>query len=187
MRIALVPVLLLAACASTPSPAGTATSPADALESYYPLAVGNSWTYETRFGKRVERNTVTIVGEEGGYFHDDQRGRLTFDADGLRDPSRYLIRRPLRRGASWRSIVDVGKSNRFDIVDTSARVTVPAGTFHDVLVVRGIDDSVPGGEMEIVSSYAPGVGLIRVEQTMIVGKAERIPQMTISLVSYRLR
>src|SRR5690606_28267787 len=142
-----------------------------ALERYYPLAVGNSWTYETRFGKRVERNTVTITGKEGGYFVDDSRGQLAFDAEGLREPTRYLIRRPIRRGASCKSIVDGGRSNRFEMVDTEARVAVPAGTFHDVLVVKSRDDSVPGGEMERVSSYAPGVGLIRVEHTMIVGKS----------------
>lgn len=184
-RLHLPLALLLASCASAPGPRPAAPAD-DRLESYYPLAVGNSWTYETTFGKRVERNTVTIVGKENGYFRDDNRGLFAFDAEGLRDPSRYLIRRPLRRGATWKSIVDVGKSNRFEIVDTAASVTVPAGTFHDVLVVRGLDDSVAGGEMEYVFSYAPGVGLVRMEQTMIVGRTERIPQMSFQLVSYRL-
>jgi hypothetical protein len=186
MRL-LAPALILALSACASAPAAVHPAKEDALESYYPLAVGNAWTYQTRFGKRVEENTVHIVAREGTFFRDDRKSLLGYDRDGLRDGARYLIRRPLRKGATWKSIVEVGKTNHFEILDTGSTVTVPAGTFHDVLVIRGTDDSVPGGVLELEFAYAPSVGLVRIASTMVVGGRERIPQMTIELLSYQVK
>jgi len=72
--------LLLAACKSAPAPAPVTGE--DAAR-YYPLAVGNSWTYSLRGSDK--RETIQIVGRDGPWFLDDHRGRLRYEADGVRD------------------------------------------------------------------------------------------------------
>jgi hypothetical protein len=189
-----LPLLALAAalaigCASAPAPkpapdAAPAQQPAVAR--YFPLAVGNSWTYQTRFGGKVERNTVRIVEKEGRFFRDNQRGALAFDGEGLRDERRYLILGPIEPGRSWESRLDDGKVERYEIVATDATVAVPAGRFEDVLIVRGITPVDAATNLEIEWAYAPGVGLVRMVSTAVVGGQERIPQAEIELLSSSL-
>jgi hypothetical protein len=187
-RIAVLPlVAVLAACAT----AGVAPTPREApppspVATYFPLAVGNTWTYETRIGPRVETNTVAIVAEDGGVFTDNRNNRFFVDGDGLRDERRYLLHTPLVRGTTWRSTVDVGKTEAYEIVATGATVTVPAGTFHGAVVVRGRTRVDRAAELEVEWTYAPGVGLVRIATTALAGR-ERIPQGVTELTEYRLR
>ena len=177
----------LAACATAgvaPEPRGA--PPASPVATYFPLAVGNGWTYETRFGHRVEENTVSIVAEEDGVFVDSRGNRLRLDGSGLRDDRRYLLRAPLARGNAWKSIVDVGKTEEYEITATGATVTVPAGTFEDVVLVRGRSRVDAGTELEVEWAYAPGVGLVRIATAARVGR-ERIPQGRTELIAYRVR
>lgn len=185
--VLLLAAVSLVACAT----AGVAPEPRDAppaspVATYFPLAVGNTWTYETRFGQRVEENTVSIVAEERGVFTDSRGNRLILDAEGLRDERRYLLRAPLTPGNTWKSIVDVGKTEAYEIVDTGASVTVPAGTFTDAILVRGRSRVDAGTELEVEWAYAPGVGLVRMSSVARVGK-ERIPQGRTELLRYRVR
>ena len=57
---------------------------------FYPLALGNAWTYEARGGGRTSRDTIKIIGQDGPWFLDDHRGRLRVDSEGIRDRDRYL-------------------------------------------------------------------------------------------------
>src|SRR5262249_60935221 len=71
--------LLLTACAA---PSSAVRSPATAAEDYYPLAVGNHWTYSVNFlGDRRERR-VEIIGHRDGYYLDNEGGQLTVDGLG---------------------------------------------------------------------------------------------------------
>lgn len=180
---------LATGCASAPAartaPAAAA-HPQPEVARYFPLAVGNSWTYQTRFGGKVERNTVRIESKAGGFFHDNQRGRLAFDGEGLRDERRYLILGPIEPGRSWESRLEDGRTERYEIVQTDASVQVPAGRFGDVLVVRGTTPVDAATTLQIEWSYAPDVGLVRMESTAVVGGQERIPQAEIDLLSYQL-
>ena len=63
---------------------------------YYPLAVGNSWTYAFRGSERQE--TIRIIGQDGPWYIDDHRGRLRYEKDGVRDSDRYLLHTPLSVG-----------------------------------------------------------------------------------------
>lgn len=190
MRLQLLSLvaLLAAGCASAPEPrpAAPATRQQPAVARYFPLAVGNSWTYQTRFGGKVERNTVRIEGREGGFFVDNQRGRLAFDGEGLRDERRYLILGPLEPGRSWESHLEAGKTERYEVVATDATVHVPAGRFENVLVVRGTTPVDAATKLEIEWAYAPNVGLVRMVSTAVVGGQERIPQAEIELLSWQL-
>src|SRR3989442_15191840 len=73
---------------------------------YYPLAVGNSWTYSFRGSNR--RETIQIVGRDGAWFVDDHRGRLPYESDGVRDPDRSLLRAPPATGAQWSAVENLG-------------------------------------------------------------------------------
>lgn len=186
--VALLPLVAsLAACATAGvAPAPRETPAPSPVATYFPLAVGNSWTYETRFGQRVETNTVSIVGQEHGVFTDSRNNRLILDADGLRDERRYLLKAPLAVGTTWKSIVDVGKTETYEIVDVHATLTVPAGTFDDVVLVRGRSRVDPGTELAVEWAYAPGVGLVRIATTALVGQ-QRIPQARTELTRYQVR
>src|ERR687887_136842 len=89
--------LVLAACKSGPAAAPEGGVAGQDARLYYPLAVGNSWTYQSA-GKR---QTITIVGRDGPWFIDDHRGRLRYESDGVRDADRYLLRSPLAAGSKW--------------------------------------------------------------------------------------
>ena len=187
-RLAVLPLaVLLAACAT----AGVAPTPREApppspVATYFPLAVGNTWTYETRLGPKVETNTVSIVAEEGGVFTDNRNNRFLLDEDGLRDERRYLLHTPLVRGTGWRSTVDVGRTESYEIVETGATVTVPAGTFGDAVVVRGRSRVAREAEVEVEWTYAPGVGLVRISTTALAGR-DRIPQGVTELTEFQIR
>jgi len=192
MRPSLVLLVALGAagCASAPpapSPAAAArAAPQPDVARYFPLAVGNTWTYQTRVGGRVERNTVRIESRQAGFFRDNQRGALAFDGEGVRDERRYLILGPLEPGRKWESRLEDGRTERYEIVATGAQVQVPAGRFDDALVVRGTTPLDPATLLEIEWSYAPGVGLVRMESTAVVDGRERIPQALMELLSFRL-
>ena len=102
MRRAAALGLLLFACKAGPQASPAAGSGEDATR-YYPLAVGNSWTYSFRGSDR--RETIQIVGRDGPWFIDDHRGRLRYEPDGVRDADRYLLRTPLSAGEIGRAHV----------------------------------------------------------------------------------
>ncbi|MBP3950213.1 hypothetical protein [Bacillus suaedae] len=52
---------------------------------------------------------------------------------------------------------------KWELVDTAESITVPAGTFEDVYVIKLITDDVEGEESIFTRYYAPGIGLIKEE------------------------
>lgn len=174
------------ACAHAPAAAPAAASgPAPA--EYFPLAVGNAWTYLDRSPQQpgAAQRTVRIVQRDrDGYFVDDQRGALRADGDCLHDRARRLLCRPFSPGASWSSVVGPATTERYEIAGVNETVAVPAGTFQGCVRVRA---RVRGGGVEQVAeqSYAPGVGLVRLETFVVVNGVAR-PQVRGELESYRL-
>jgi hypothetical protein len=177
-------VACAAACASAP-PAATPSSAAPA--DFFPLAVGNAWTFLDRSPQHAEpvRRTVRIVSRDAaGYFVDDQHGALRADGDCLHDRSRRLLCRPVERGASWSSIVGPSATERYEIAGTGETVTVPAGTFNGCVRVRS---RLRAGKVEQIAelTYAPGVGPVKLETFAVVDGVAR-PQITGELESYRI-
>jgi len=179
--------LALAACARAPAPpaaAPVAARPAD----YFPLAVGNTWTFldSSPQQKAPVRRTVRIVRRDAdGYFVDDQRGALRADPDCLHDRARRLLCRPIEPGASWSSVVSVSATERYEIAGVNELVAVPAGTFRGCVRVRS---QLHAGKVEQVAelTYAPGVGPVRLE-TFAVVNGVAAPQVRGELESYRLQ
>ena len=155
--------------------------------SYFPLAVGNEWTYAVSGGGQTKQQsvrTIHIVGRDGSWFLDDQRGRLRIEADGVRDSDRYLLRAPLAAGSSWTS-VDNFVVQKFELESTGVALATPAGKFDGCVVVRN-DQPLPNGARFVTEwTYAPGVGLVALRTfTKTQGKEETQTQLT--LVAYRL-
>jgi hypothetical protein len=173
----------LVACASAKNRAAAAAG-AEASE-YYPLAVGNQWTYEAKVLSQRMTQTVTILKEEDGFFIDSQKGRLKVDAFGLRDDKRYLLREPIEAGRTWTNVVSVSSVEHFKIVSAGELCTVPAGTFERCVMVEIRNRSDEKVTMVNRMTFAPKVGIARI-QVAVETAGKIIPQTELWLVSYRV-
>ncbi len=86
------------------------------LSDYYPLAVGNRWTYQTSFLGEKRTQEVEVLKQVEGYFEDSQGGQLTVDAFGVRDQKRYLLRAPLEPGRTWTNVVSVSSVEHYKVM-----------------------------------------------------------------------
>lgn len=153
---------------------------------YYPLAVGNSWTYDSTFlGGRDER-TVEIVKEEDGFFRDSMGGELRLDPFGVRDQKRYLLREPVEAGTSWTNVVSVSSIERYKIVEAGHACEAPAGKFENCVTVESTNKADPKRSLVNAITFAPGVGIVRIEVTLVEGK-KQIPQATMALKKFELK
>jgi hypothetical protein len=184
-RSVLALALVLTACARAPAAKERTASAAPA--DYFPLAVGNTWTFLDRSPQRAEptRRTVRILQRDrDGYYVDDQRGELRADPDCLHDRARRLLCRPIAPGAAWISVVSVSATERYQIVRVDETVSVPAGTFRGCVRVRS-QLRAAGVEQVAELVYAPGVGPVLLE-TFAVVNGVVTPQVRGELESYRL-
>ena len=150
---------------------------------YYPLAVGNSWTYRFRGSDR--RETIQIVGRDGPWFIDDHRGRLRYESDGVRDADRYLLRTPLAEGAKWSAVENL-VVQRFEVVSMDTSAVTEAGTFTRCAVVRNEQPLAKGGRFVTEWTYAPRVGLVQLVTTTVDPKGRQQEQTRLQLVAYRV-
>ena len=172
-------LLLLCACAtSTPKPAET--DPKQDAHLYYPLALGNSWTYaESRSGKR---ETIKIVGQDGPWFLDDHGGRLRYESDGVRDADRYLLRTPIAEGSKWSAVENL-MVQRFEVVSSSAKL----GKFSGCAVVRNEQPLKNGGKFVTEWTWAPKVGLVQIRTFTAGPSGPEKTQTQLDLVDYRVQ
>jgi len=179
--VALVAAGVVTGCATAGGAHGSA--PQRAAADYYPLAVGNAWTYEaTRLGETREM-PVKIVGREDGYFVDNNGARLTIDAYGVRDERRYLLQEPIRTDHAWKNTVSVQTTERYTIQSVGATCEVPAGVFPDCVMVSSTVRVDPQSELINDLTFARGVGLVSV-QVDLKRNGTRTPQHKMVLKSY---
>jgi len=170
------------AAASAAARTGSAADPA----LYYPLAVGNSWTYQVTDGSGAHQDTIQIVGRDGPWFIDDHRGRIRVDSEGVRDADRYLLHSPLEPGARWSAVENL-VVQRFEVTTTDAKVETKAGGFSGCVVVRN-EQPLPKNQGKLVTewTYAPRVGLVQLV-TQTVGPSGARDQVRLELVARHLR
>jgi hypothetical protein len=174
--------LLLCACKSGPQPAATTAS--EDANRYYPLAVGNSWTYAFRGSDKQE--TIRIIGQDGPWFIDDHRGRLRYEKDGVRDADRYLLRGPLAVGAKWSAVENL-VVQRFEVVSVDSSAVTEAGTFTRCVVVRNQQPLAKKGAAFVTEwTYAPRVGLVQLVTSTLDAQGRQQEQTRLQLVAYRL-
>jgi hypothetical protein len=166
----------------------TETGQSRRIEDYYPLAVGNCWSYTASFqGQQQPDLKVCIVKHEKDYFVDDRQNpsRLRFDAEGLRDGSvRYLLKAPLEAGQKWMSVVDVNKVEHYQIEAVDKQVKVPAGNFRDCVVVRMEEKMTSDRSIVIWTTFAPKTGIVEIKTAFHVG-AKQVPQIHMRLKNYQ--
>jgi len=136
---------------------------------YFPLAVGNHWTYQaTYLGERSTRRVELIAFRDGSYVDRDGRA-LRFDREGVRDQVRYLLHEPLTAGATWTSVVAPGSAEHYRVVSVREPCEAPAGKFKDCVEVESrtiADPTHPGRFLVNRVTFAAGVGIIRVRTAL---------------------
>jgi len=172
-------------CAKRVEVEDTPPAPVGSVADYYPLAVGNRWTYlvNGRPDKPVE---VKIVKEDGGFFLDSQGGQLTVDSFGIRDQKRYLLRAPLETGRTWTNVVSVSSTEHYRIVRASGPCEAPAGSFEGCVLVEARNRVDAETTLINTFTFAPRVGLVRIQVDAERG-GRRIPQTWLELTSYQVK
>ena len=150
---------------------------------YFPLAVGNSWTYaiEGRAGSGSVSVLVTEAVETAGqrYFRvegftpeqallrvDSQSRLLEFRPDSGTEHLWYEFGAP--EGTTWRSELPHPCLGAATLAARGSRVDVPAGGFDDGIVIRyGASFCSDAGIQKEV--FAPDVGLLRRTEVTIAG------------------
>jgi hypothetical protein len=177
------PVLLLLLCACSTAPAAKTGKTGEDAATYYPLAVGNSWTYAQSGAQK--RETIRIIGRDGPWFLDDHRGRLRYERDGVRDADRYLLRTPLSEGAQWSAVENL-LVQRFEVVSLGASLVTQAGTFTHCAVVRN-EQPLQKGKFVTEWTYAPGVGLAQIVTSTIDPQGRQREQTKLQLVAFHVQ
>lgn len=184
-------VVFLLSCLGCAKNTGTAATAASTGErrtagDYYPLAVGNSWTYDAKFLGGDEERTVAIVRKDGVFFRDSMGGQLRLDPFGVRDEKRYLLREPIEVGTSWTNVVSVSSIERYRIVKVGHPCEAPAGKFEGCVTVESTNKADPRRSLVNAMTFAPGVGIVRIQVTLVDGK-KQIPQATMALKKFELK
>ena len=142
-RPALLLCAALAACAHAPAdapvrPAAAAPDPT----AYFPLAVGNEWTWIDRspqVGRRGAQaaNRPHRLARRRRATSSTTRGARSRSAHGcIQDRVRRILCAPFELDRSWISIVSETSTERYQIAATGLTAAVPAGTFEGCILVR---------------------------------------------------
>ncbi len=151
---------------------------------YYPLAVGNRWTYDQTFLGAKSSLVVEIVKEDNGFFYDSNGGELTVDAVGVRDHKRYLLRSPVEPGREWKNVVSVSSVEHYKVVEAGAGCEAPFGRFERCVRVEARNRVDAKTTLVNEMTFAPAVGVVRIEVYAEVGQ-KRIPQTRLELREFK--
>ena len=163
-----------AAAPAAPSADPSAVKPGKMPDSarYFPLAVGNRWTYAaTYLGERSTRQVEVVSFRDGDYVDRDGRA-MRVDREGVRDQVRYLLHEPLSVGATWTSVVAPGSAEHYKIVSVRSPCEAPAGKFPDCVEVESralVDPRTPDRFLVNRVTFAAGVGIVRVRTALEEG------------------
>lgn len=178
---AIAVVALATGC--TPKRVQTAmrTTPSDACQ-FYPLAVGNKWTYEIRTPSGVEAKDVQVetLRQEGRFFVDNQGGKLECDAFGVRDDKRYLLRDPIQPDTQWSNVVSVSSAEHYRILEVGAHCEAPAGSYEGCVRVEAKNRIDERRTLVNEFTFAPAVGLVRIRMSLL-DNDRTIPQQELVL------
>lgn len=173
---------LLIGCAHT---AQSEKSKASAVAEYYPLGVGNTWSYEGTMLGGPAKIDVSIVKEDQGKFTDSNGNVMSVDSYGIRDEKRYLLRTPLEVGTRWNNVVSISSYEQYTIVEAGQDCEAPAGTFKNCVVVESRNKDQGDRLLINTMTFAPKVGVIRIA-TALDDQGKRIPQVKLELTKYQV-
>ena len=175
----------------TPTPAAILTPTPTAvveesLVGFYPLKEGNMWEYEgegmeyASFIQKVafssgNRHQVTVdnggtvmanvLEERKDSIVNTYRSGEAYNNENMLDESSniniILLQTPLEKGNFW-----ISEENHYEIVDTEAEVTVPAGEFEDCIAVK---TTFKDQTSNMIYYYKRGIGMVQSEFRTDVG------------------
>lgn len=162
------------------TPTATPTPQEESLENYFPYKVGNRWEYEgegMEYASFVQEvvyqsgNRYQVTVDNGGTvmanvieFYKDKivntyRSGEAYENKNLLDqPSNLniiILQKPLEKGNFW-----ISEENKYEIVDTDADVTVPAGQFDNCIAIKV---TFKDQTSHMLFYYRKGIGLIQSE------------------------
>lgn len=175
----------LLACAHVSEPATAAPAPTALPNAgrYFPLAVGNRWSYRTTGGESGAVEEVEIRGVKDGHYADN-RGRLFWlSPDGLRDQSRVFLRFPVEPGRSWTVLLGPDSVESWRINSVGKPCSAPAGEFQDCVEVESRISPAPDAQLVNRITFAAGVGMVRIRTTLLRNGVET-PQTELLLTGY---
>lgn len=182
--------VLFAACAlSLLACATTATNtkpekPQQTAADFYPLAIGNTWTYEVKLLGETRQIEVATLRKNGEGFVEDSTGaQFMADNYGVRDQKRYLLRNPIAAGTKWTNVVSVSSVENYEITGAGQPCEAPAGKWEDCVVVESRNRVEEGTVLVNEMTFAPGVGIVTLS-TVLESNGKRIPQSTLSLLKF---
>jgi len=153
---------------------------------YYPLSVGNSWTYDGQMLGGAAKIEVSIVKAEQGKFIDSQGNEMAVDGYGIHDAHRYLLRGPLEVGTKWNNVISVSSYEQYAIVEAGQNCVAPAGTFQNCVVVESSNRGEGQNVLINTLTFAPKVGIIRMATELAAPDGRRIPQSKLELVAFKV-
>jgi hypothetical protein len=162
----------------TPTP--TPTSAEETLLDFYPLKTGNMWEYEGKgmeYASFIQKvifssgNKYQVTIDNGGTVVANvmqvqkdsivniyRAGESSNNENILGKANNVniiLLRTPLEKGNFW-----ISEENHYEIVDTSADVTVPAGEYKDCIAVKV---TFKDQTSNMIFYYKRGIGLVQSE------------------------
>lgn len=153
-------------------------------EKYYPLGIGYTWIYKGKFiGQSVEKK-ITIEKKDGSFFVDNTGAMLMHDEEGLRDNKRYLIRKPIKKGNKWISIVSDKSTEHYEIVQTDIKAKYKNELIKNCIKVRSTNRIDATKDMVAEWIYAPDIGLINFSTYILKNKKEWEPQGYFDLIDF---
>jgi hypothetical protein len=168
-------VLGLSACATAPPPPVTHELTPARL---FPMAAGSAWSYDVDTGDGSSALAITKVTQADATRAAVQGGEgLThyeLRPDGIfrTTLSGYLLKAPLRVGASWPS----GGGMRAEVTRMDTAISTPAGDFRGCVEV--VERGAPSGAL-ITTTYCPEVGpaLVVSSLELLTGKVEVVARL----------
>lgn len=145
--------------------------------SYFPLSVGNSWTYSLLSHSHAAtkttkwRVTQREVVHRTPVFHlwqtpaqDDEPLSLSEVETGIVEAGteRFLLKNPLRTGDRWiaksQNLRFPGKSDEFEVTSAGKACFVGKHSFKDCATIREVDEA---NNVASLTTYARGVGPVK--------------------------
>jgi hypothetical protein len=153
-------------------------------EKYYPLDIGYTWIYKGKYlGQPVEKR-ITIERKEGSYFVDNTGAMLMHDNDGLRDQKRYLLKKPIKKGNKWISILSKDSTEHYEIVQTDIKAKFKNEIIKNCIKVRATTRIDASKDMVVEWIYAPEIGMLNFSSYILKNKKDWEPQGNIELVDF---
>lgn len=159
----------------------------DTALAYFPLAVGNSWSYSVNYLGESGTMKVVIEKKEDGWFVDNRGHRIKADKRGIRDEDRYLLRFPLHN-QRWVTILSPSQKEVSMVTDIDKNITVPAGNFPSTVVTMTEINVEKGKILYFFRYFVPQVGIVKIVSMLEDEKnSEKKIQTVIELEKYEIK